>query len=144
MGRDAMADLGYEVRRRCEVCGGRGAVPIGRCLTCGREVAPGNLEGEAPLEQLPCGHGIENYVERIVSCQACSGSGHVYVHVSHAEYQAYRHKRLLRGVALLGLALVPMVALLWAVLSAEPGTVCGSWWYGLLLPLFTAGARAGA
>ena len=46
--------------------------------------------------------------------------------VSNREYQAFQRKRLGRGVVLLVLALIPVVTLLRAGLSTEPGAICGS------------------
>lgn len=50
-------------------------------------------------------------------------------------------RRVGRGVMVFLMALVPVAALLWAILSTEPAAVCGSWWYGMLLPLLVVGVR---
>lgn len=47
----------------------------------------------------------------------------------------FERNRIGRGIIVFLMALVPVVALLWAVLSTEPEAICGSWWYGALLPL---------
>lgn len=50
-------------------------------------------------------------------------------------------RKFARGMLVFLMALVPIAALLWAVLSTEPEAVCGSWWYGVLLPLLIAGVH---
>lgn len=52
-------------------------------------------------------------------------------------------RRIVRGMMVFLMAMVPIAALLWAVLSTEPEAVCGSWWYGLILPLILVGVRNG-
>ncbi len=51
-------------------------------------------------------------------------------------------RRIVRGMMVFLMAMVPIAALLWAVLSTEPEAVCGSWWYGVLLPLLLAGVQS--
>lgn len=48
-------------------------------------------------------------------------------------------RKVVRGVLVIIMALVPVAALFWAVLSTEAEAICGSWWYGMVLPLLIVG-----
>lgn len=48
----------------------------------------------------------------------------------------------LRILSLVLLALIPLGAVVWAILSQEQQAVCGSWWYGLIAPLVIVLGRA--
>jgi hypothetical protein len=124
----------YRIRRRCNSCQGQGNIVFYRCSECGIEFEADRSVEEAGEPSLPCVHGLEAYVESDVVCETCEGAGRVMQVVSKAEFEAARRRRLRRGVVLFMLALIPLIALGWAVLSAEPEAVCGSWWYGILFP----------
>lgn len=49
--------------------------------------------------------------------------------------KTHQHKRLAKLLALVVFGFIPVVVLLWAFFGREPELACGSWWYGLLLPL---------
>lgn len=123
----------YHITRRCEHCHGRGYVLAAFCAVCGKEARTGPAVDEPADGGLPCGHSPERLVDREMICGVCEGRGTVTLSATRDEYDAARRSRRRRGVALFLLALIPLAAVSLAVWRAEPGTVCGSWWYGILL-----------
>lgn len=131
----------YRLQRRCERCQGQGHIVVRLCSECGQQSMAQTATSDEGEDALPCEHGAAAYVESEVSCGACAGRGRVVQTVGKGEYDAAMRRRLRRGVILFLLALVPLAALSWAVLSADPGVVCGSWWYGILLPVAMVAGR---
>lgn len=124
----------HRLRRRCGNCLGQGHIVVHYCSECGSEYEDDRSVAEGSEAAVPCAHGAEAYMAVEMVCDACKGTGQILEVVSKAEFDAAKGRRLRRGAVLFMLALIPLVALGWAVLNAEPATVCGSWWYGLLLP----------
>lgn len=134
----------YRLNRRCRECSGRGRIVVGSCAQCGHEILPDAANDQVEDTALPCGHDRECYVERLTSCEQCDGSGRALETVSKRAFDDFQRRRVLRGVALLILALIPPVTLIWAVLSEEPSAVCGSWWYGIMIPAVIAAGWDGS
>lgn len=65
-------------------------------------------------------------------CEVCTGSGRVDVALSPAEWEALQRKKWLRGLLLLLLTLIPIVAVASAIFTRDPQYVCGSTWYGMV------------
>jgi uncharacterized CHY-type Zn-finger protein len=127
----------FKLRQRCERCHGRGHIMQLRCTVCGQAYSAATLEGD---EELRCDHGLESYEESELVCGVCRGSGSLVRSVSKKDFETARRKRFRRGLVLFVLALVPVVVMTLAVITAEPGAVCGSWWYGVVLIVALFGA----
>jgi hypothetical protein len=121
-----------QVHRRCRTCEGTGELEQPHCALCGRSLAVDDPWWEADTPFMPCGHDADHHLLEFVPCPACGGSGHSIRWISQADYRARQRRRLLRGVVLLLMGLIPAVALSMAVLTSEPQVLCGSWWYGLV------------
>ncbi len=42
-------------------------------------------------------------------------------------------RKLVRGIVLLLVLLVPLVFLTYAFFTREPNLICGNWWYGVMI-----------
>ena len=120
----------FRLRQRCERCNGRGHIIGLRCAICGQVHSGATPEAG---DEIRCDHGLDSCEESEVVCGVCGGHGSLVRSLSKKEFEMARRKRLRRGLALFLLALVPVVAMTLAVMTAEPGAVCGSWWYGVIL-----------
>jgi hypothetical protein len=128
-----------QVKRPCQTCAGAGVSAHLVCLVCGATVS--THTGEEIVEDLPCGHDFEQSQSQWATCAACAGHGFVLVELTGPAGEAWKRRRLRRGLLLLALALIPLSLFGLAVAGREPEYVCGSWWYGLsglfLLLLFS-------
>lgn len=121
------------VRRNCRACDGDGRLARPHCAICRHEVPAGDAWWERNATYLPCGHPAADLVET-VPCDVCEGSGRSRQWMSLSEYQAIRRRTIARGIVLLVAGLAPFVALGIAVYQGGLDNLCGSWWYGLVLP----------
>lgn len=132
---------GFWIRRRCPGCGGAGMRerPLDQRLDAvGRPDIP-SWECEAAL--LGEGQLVEPDLEELVPCRTCAGEGTILVQLTPQAYRRWRRRRLLRGILLFLLGLIPLLVLGLAI-AANPEMLCGRWWYGLAWLLFVAVAGA--
>jgi len=85
---------------------------------------------EEPLV-MPCGHLAEEHLVEVNICPDCRGTGQVRRWISQSEWRSIRRRKVLRGIVLLLIGLIPSGLLAAAVLTNRQG-VCGSWWYGII------------
>jgi hypothetical protein len=124
MSETILADPRYKVQRTCVVCHGEGAVWPASCPECGEKLTADTDWWQSGL--LPCGHEM---IATPTDCQVCDGTGSVTYILSEDEYQQLRRKKITRGIFLLILGLIPLILLLIAIFSREPGLIFGGWWY---------------
>ena len=119
-----MIDPRYKVQRTCSACRGEGIELLIACPECG-ELITADFDWEQ-AEYLSCGHEVTAVQ---ADCQVCQGSGSVPYILTEEEYQQLRRKRLIRGIFLLILALIPLILLLLAIISRDPNLRFGAPWY---------------
>jgi hypothetical protein len=119
-----LTDSRYEVTRACLACQGEGVVLAAACPECGEPLTADPQWWQNVF--LACGH--ETAVAE-QTCQACGGNGAVKHILTEEEYQTLRRKKIVRGIFLLILGLLPFILLLIAIIAREPNLIFGNWWY---------------
>ncbi len=130
-----MDDL-HQIVSMCQVCEGTGKWYVPRCALCGQEVdAEGDWAGKTE-GHLPCGHDAVVALIEWIDCEVCGGNGRITQTFTPEQWQRRQRRRALRWV-FVSLLLFILVATLTYAIIREPGYLCGSPWYGLIL-LFLA------
>lgn len=124
-----------EARRPCPHCAGEGLIDFAHCGACGQAIAGDDPWWEADHARLPCGHEAATHLVNVARCSRCAGQGQIWEAMNEREYRSLQRSRLVRGLLLLVLGVIPFALLATAILTAEPANVCGSWWYGVILLL---------
>ena len=119
-----MTDPRYKVQRTCAACSGEGIVLLNACPECREPIV--SDKGWWQEELLPCGHKATAVQ---TNCDVCEGQGSVRYILTEEEYQQLRRKRIIRGILLLLLGLLPFILLLIAIISRDPDLIFGSPWY---------------
>lgn len=119
----------HKVVQVCSVCAGEGKIVAPHCNICEQEVE--EAWWDEARDFLPCGHEVASLVEWR-QCEACAGNGRITHTLSPAEWQARQRRRALRWVFIL-LLCVGATAVLTLAIIREPGYLCGSPWYSLII-----------
>jgi hypothetical protein len=116
------------IHKKCHVCHGEGVLLVPMCADC-QEMLTADTDWWQ-TDSLPCDHKTEDYlIEAQQTCQACAGQGWYEYYLTEHEYRVLRRQKIVRGIFLLLLALLPFIVLLIAIISREPGLMFGNWWY---------------
>ena len=114
----------YKVQRTCTACDGEGSVFLTACSECGEPVsADVNWWQE---DKLACEHDVTAVQS---NCEVCGGHGSVTHILTEEEYQVLRRKKIIRGIFLLLLGLLPFILLLIAIIARDPDLIFGAPWY---------------
>ena len=143
MNLEEKAVLRYRV---CQTCAGEKVISSPAfCKICNQTLPADNPWWENEETLLPCGHSEDNLFETISRCPECKGTGKSkqWVTLSDSEWLFHRYRLLI--YAILGLAIYCLIlGLLYYFLSVQGMTlICGSWWYGLILPALFVWQQAG-
>lgn len=119
-----ISDPRYQVQRTCSTCRGQGHIILENCPECGESLT---TEVDWWLEEsLPCGHEAAAIQ---LDCESCKGHGSILYTLTEEEYQQLRLKKLIRGIFLLILGLLPFILLLIAIFARDPKLLFGAPWY---------------
>ena len=128
-----MINKPYAITQTCATCRGEGLVPRPHCRHCGQELTeddPWWVDQENLDDHpLPCGHE-QGWLQLQEICPECAGSGRKTRHLSAAEWEVRRRRRLARRLFVVVVTFIFVTAVSFMILR-EPGTLCGSLWYGL-------------
>ncbi|MCA9932546.1 MAG: hypothetical protein H6662_06925 [Ardenticatenaceae bacterium] len=118
-----------DVIQKCPDCRGTGHVHAPYCSICEQEIEESWWND--PTAFLPCGHDAAALVEW-VTCERCDGNGRITRTLAPTEWQARQRRRVLRWV-FVALLCVGVTAVITLAIIREPGYLCGSSWYGLII-----------
>lgn len=130
-----MDDL-HQIVRTCQACEGAGQWYAPHCALCGQEVdSEGDWAGKTE-GLLLCGHDVAANLKEWIDCEVCGGNGRIIQTFTPEQWQRRQRRRAIRW-AFVSLLLFILIATLIFAIIREPGYLCGSSWYGLLV-LFLA------